>query len=368
MNAQLQQNTQWIKASQVENQRLITTLANKDDNKLPSIPHIQADENLEAELVRFEHVMVNYKVSKDKWPSKLYPILTGKALDIYLRMPPTDTASYAAIKDALLLNAGITPENKLQELLLMNAPTGQTAMDAYGRIKGIFQRYCLGMTIEQFVNHLSKEVVFRLAAPHITSFVRALHLSEPVAFMKELDQYILTRHLHLDKLWQSSQTRSTAYKHQFHTQHISQSHTMPQSSPYSLTTPLLPNPGSQEKSMTESHQQNNLQTNKHSITRPNYRPLPQFDQNGNPKCHYCHCWGHMKNDCPKKIEIHCLNVPAIAALRYNNGNADGLSRQTWSDEDSLQKEGRMSGSSHSLSGDIVTSRLGDEREGCEPRR
>ena len=95
-------------------QRLITTLANKDDNKLPSIPHIQADENLEAELVRFEHVMVNYKVSKDKWPSKLYPILTGKALDIYLRMPPTDTA---AIKDALLLNAGITPENKLQELL-----------------------------------------------------------------------------------------------------------------------------------------------------------------------------------------------------------------------------------------------------------
>ena len=327
MNAQLQQNTQWIKASQVENQRLITTLANKDDNKLPSIPHIQADENLEAELVRFEHVMVNYNVSKDKWPSKLYPILTGKALDIYLRMPPTDTASYAAIKDALLLNAGITPENKLQELLLMNAPTGQTAMDAYGRIKGIFQRYSQGMTIEQFVNHLSKEVVFRLAAPHITSFVRALHLSEPVDFMKELDQYILSRHLHRDKLWQSSQTRSTAYKHQFHTQHISQPHTMPQSydqsSPYSLTTPLLPNPGAQEMSMTESHQQNNLQTNKHSITRPNYRPLPQFDQNDNPKCHYCHCWGHMKKDCPKKIGIHCLNVPTIAPLRYIMATMNG---------------------------------------------
>ena len=293
------------------------------DDKLPSIPHIQADKNLEAELVSFEHVMVNYKVPKDKWPSKL-PILTGKALDIYLRMPSTDTASYAAIKDVLLLNAGITPENKLQELLLMNAPTSLTAMDAYGRIKGIFQRYSHGMTIEQFVNHLSKEVIFRLAAPHITSFVRALHLSKPVAFMKELDRYILTRHLHLDKLWQSSQTHSTAYEHHFHTQHISQPHTMPQSSLYSLTTPLLPNPGSQEMSMTESHQQNNLQTNKHSITRPNYRPLPQFDQNGNSKCHYCHCWGHMKKDCPKKIEIHCLNVPAIAALRYNNGNADRL--------------------------------------------
>ena len=73
----------------------------------------------------------------------------------------------------------------------------------------------------------------------------------------------------------------------------------------------------------------------------------------------------MKKDCPKKIEIHCLNVPAIAALRYINGNANGLSRQAWSDEDSLQKEGRMSGSSHSPSGDIVTSRLDDD---CEPRR
>ena len=117
-------------------------------------------------------------------------------------------------------------------------------------------------------------------------------------------------------------------EHQFHTQHISQSHTISQSSPYSLATPLLPNPGSQEMSMTESHQQNNLQTNKHFITRPNYRPLPQFDQN---------------------------------SLHYNNGNADGLLRQTWSDEDSLQKEGRMSGSSHSLSGDIVTPRLDDKR-------
>ena len=68
------------------------------------------------------------------------------------------------------------------------------------------------MTIEQFVNHLSKEVVFRLAAPHITSFVRAIHLSEPIDFMKELDQYILSRHLHRDKLWQPPQTRSTAYK------------------------------------------------------------------------------------------------------------------------------------------------------------
>ena len=60
------------------------------------------------------------------------------------------------------------------------------------------------MTIELFVNHLSKEVVFHLQAPHVSSFVRALHLSEPVDFMKELDQYILSRHLHCGKLWQSS--------------------------------------------------------------------------------------------------------------------------------------------------------------------
>ena len=52
----------------------------------------------------------------------------------------------------------------------------------------------------------------------------------------------------------------------------------------------------------------------------------------------------------------------------SNGNADGLSRQVWSDEDSLLKEGRMSGSSHSPSGYIVAAGLDDEREGCEPRR
>ena len=80
-------------------------------------------------------------------------------------------------------------------------------------------------------------------------------------------------------------------------------HFYSQSSPYSLTTTLLPNPGSQEMSKTESHQQNNLQTkdDKHSFSRQNYRPLPQFDQNRNPKCHYCNCWGHMKKDCPPKI-------------------------------------------------------------------
>ena len=70
---------------------------------------------------------------------------------------------------------------------------------------------------------------------------------------------------------------------------------------------------------------------------------PQYLYNKDPTTGHLARWLDARRDLDFKVR----HRPGTS-----NGNEDELSRQAWSDEDSLQKEERTSGSSHSHSGDI----------------
>ena len=61
--------------------------------------------------------MITYKIRQAKWPSKFYPALHRKALEVYHQMLVAYSNSYDAIKHIFLLHAGITPEGKVQEMM-----------------------------------------------------------------------------------------------------------------------------------------------------------------------------------------------------------------------------------------------------------
>ena len=72
----------------------IITNSKDKDNSTPNIPPICGDHLVEADLIRFEQLMITFKIPQAKWPVKLYPALRGKALEVYHQIPPVYSNSY----------------------------------------------------------------------------------------------------------------------------------------------------------------------------------------------------------------------------------------------------------------------------------
>ena len=68
-----------------------------------------------------------YGMPTDKWPFELHAILKGDVLDAYLAIPVTNPSNYEVIKTALLVQAGVLPNDRLQRLLHFNPRHGSTA-------------------------------------------------------------------------------------------------------------------------------------------------------------------------------------------------------------------------------------------------
>ena len=133
--------------------------------------------------------MMTYKIRQAKWPSKLYPALHRKALEVYHQILLAHSNSYDAIKRIFLLLTGITPEGKLQEMMSKPPPSNQTAVGMLGHFRN---NSC--MVKPSICWTLTLEFTYKYAAKHIVSFVRSLHLAEPLNSAIERDQKISSRH------------------------------------------------------------------------------------------------------------------------------------------------------------------------------
>ena len=214
-----------------DTRQLIAAMTEANKKRPPTLPPISDIKHLEQELRRFKLHMDVHKVSRAKWPIELQAIFKGDALDAFLAVPASDANSYDAVKDALLIHAGISPTDRLQRLLHFNPCRGATAAQFFGVAKDILNNLQRNLTTKQFIDQLALEFTYRAAQPHITSFVHALHQPKPIEAICELDQYVVARDQDHDKIWKRVSINHQAQWPQMtsHTLHYEQTQSPPTS-------------------------------------------------------------------------------------------------------------------------------------------
>ncbi|XP_019626866.1 PREDICTED: SAFB-like transcription modulator [Branchiostoma belcheri] len=79
--------------------------------KAPRLPaFVDEKDDLDAYLLRFEIFAASSQWAEDKWAAHLSALLTGRALEVYSRLPEDEARSYTAVKQALLKRYNLTEE------------------------------------------------------------------------------------------------------------------------------------------------------------------------------------------------------------------------------------------------------------------
>ena len=84
--------------------------------KRPMLPSfVDGKDDLDSYLQRFERVANTNHWQKDEWAVSLRVLLTGRALDVYSRLPAESAADYDQLKEALLKRYDLSEDGYRQK-------------------------------------------------------------------------------------------------------------------------------------------------------------------------------------------------------------------------------------------------------------
>ena len=121
---------------------------------------------------------------------------------MYLSIPTIDTDKYDVIKSTLLGRVGITSFSRLQHLLKFSPMHEESTAQYYGTAVDILRPMSKDLTLEQFLDKLGLEFTYHALQPHISSFVRSLRCPKVHECIEDIDQYVISREIPFDELWQ----------------------------------------------------------------------------------------------------------------------------------------------------------------------
>jgi len=110
--------------------------------KGPKLPPFEDDkDNMDSYLNRFERYATVQKWEKDDWSLHLSSLLKGKALDVYFRLPVTDSLNYLALKEALLKRYELTEQGFRKKFKYSKPERGETFTQFVSRTCNYLQQW-----------------------------------------------------------------------------------------------------------------------------------------------------------------------------------------------------------------------------------
>ena len=97
--------------------------------KAPKLPNLNDKDNVDAYLDRFERYATNHKWKQSDWAENLSNLLTGKALEVYYRLDPSEAIDYQALKTALLRRFDYTIDGFLHKFRNSPADEGESPVE-----------------------------------------------------------------------------------------------------------------------------------------------------------------------------------------------------------------------------------------------
>ena len=105
------------------------------------LTRLTEEDDIEAYLTSFERIMTAHEVSRERWPFKLAPQLTGKAQQAYAALPPNEAMTYDTIKTAILRRYNINEETYRQRFRKLKAKEGESPQELMTRLKDLATRW-----------------------------------------------------------------------------------------------------------------------------------------------------------------------------------------------------------------------------------
>ncbi|KAJ8044704.1 hypothetical protein HOLleu_07512 [Holothuria leucospilota] len=171
--------------------------------KLPKLPHFNdGTDRMDAYFCRFERFATVAGWPETDWATSLSTLLTGKALEVYSRMPIANSADYKSLTCAPLHKYQLTAEGFRNKFRTAKLESGETYIQLRARIKGYLIRWVeLGgkdKTYDDLVDRLLQEQIIRSGGKEMTMFLKERKPDDSKAMAKLADKY-QEAHLSYDK-------------------------------------------------------------------------------------------------------------------------------------------------------------------------
>ena len=116
-------------------------------------------DDLDSYLCRFERYAESVKWDRADWAIPLSTLLTGKALEVYSRMPAHEAGDYDALKAALLYRFELTEDGFKQKFRSSRIDNGETYSQFGDRLKRYLRRWIELAEIDQTFEGLAEFMV-----------------------------------------------------------------------------------------------------------------------------------------------------------------------------------------------------------------
>lgn len=172
------------------------------DMKMNQLPIFNDNKDaIDAFLDRFEKSANILKWDKSYWSLRLSHLLTGKALDVYMRMTTDDAQDYDKLKEALLRQYELTEVGYHKKFRTSRVESGETPSQFVARISQYFDRWITFTGIEKTYENLRDLMIRDQYLEHCSKDL-AIYLKEKK--VSDMDQFCTLATQYLDAHDQAS--------------------------------------------------------------------------------------------------------------------------------------------------------------------
>jgi len=274
----------------------------RQNARVPRLPSYCEKENMDAYLERFERFATNQKWAKDEWATYLSALLTGKATEVYARMPYDESLQYSKLKDALLRKFDLTKDGFRDKFKQVKPEDNETPSQFVVRISGYLDRWIELARIDKTYKGLFEMIV------------REQFLS---TCDKDLNTYLNEHDKEsLDTLTELAITYLSAHKRTFGSSMKQKDQTDNRSRIKCDKCHMIGHVASRCKTVCYNcskigHRREDCKAPKMNIDSPNSNKFTRSGSRENRECFICSKRGHIAADCRSKTYIAnaCVTQP-----------------------------------------------------------
>ncbi|CAH2321343.1 71 kDa [Pelobates cultripes] len=141
----------------------------KDD-----FPSLEEGTDLDVFFKSFEKVCRQHQLPSDQWGRYLTPQLKGKALDVFVSLPPETDNNYEAIKSALQKTFNLTPESYRKKFRSMQQCPSSSCILYVAQLETTFRQWVTGVqatTYEALNDLLVLEQFLQTRSPNVREWI-----------------------------------------------------------------------------------------------------------------------------------------------------------------------------------------------------
>ncbi|KAJ8044259.1 hypothetical protein HOLleu_11669 [Holothuria leucospilota] len=164
-------------------------------SKLPKLPVFKDNiDDMDSYLLRFERFAEDAEWPRGSWATSLGALLTGRALDVYSRMPGTKAKKYDDLKSALLFKYRLTADGFRGKFRNSKCESGETNCQFLDRMKGYLTRWIelsdTEKTYDGIIDLLLKEQLLNSSSKELSIFLKERNPKLASSMAKLADTYM----------------------------------------------------------------------------------------------------------------------------------------------------------------------------------